>query len=357
MGAPSVEERRVRGEIGGRTVQIVEDGTVECAVYEPAPLPDGWVRVRSEQTAISPGTESTFLGRDASNVYLHRVWNEDLRVFQEGSSTQPYPITFGYRAAGTVVESADSRVKPGLRVWGNWRHTEYVSMPAEQAITQTLPAEIGWDDGVDVGQMTPICVNAALFGEGAQRGRPAVVFGAGPIGLLTAQAVRATGAGPVYVVDRLTNRLDIAAELGFVPIDGAEVDAAAMLKGEHGADSIPVVWECTGSTAALHDAIRVVRRLGSVIAVGFYQREAAGLRLGDEFHHNGVRIVSAQIGNPHPTTDRQGLQAMAVGQILTGLIRPSALPRMRYPVASATEAFAATARPQETLQVTLTYDQ
>lgn len=357
MSAPSVDERRVRGEIGGRTVQIVENGTVEYAVYEPAPLPDGWVRVRSEQTAISPGTESTFLGRDASNVYLHRVWNDDLRVFEEGASTQQYPITFGYRAAGTVVESADLRVTPGRRVWGNWRHTEYVSMPAEQAITQTLPAEIGWDDGVDVGQMTPICLNAALFGEGAQRGHPAVVFGAGPIGLLTAQAVRASGAQTVYVVDRLANRLDIAESLGFVPVNGSQVDAATMLKAEHGADSIPVVWECTGSTAALHDAIRVVKRLGSVVAVGFYQREAAGLRLGDEFHHNGVRIVSAQIGNPHPTTDRHGLQAMALGQILTGGISPAALPRTRFPVESATDAFEAATQPHETLQVILTYDQ
>lgn len=356
MSAPTVEELRARGEIGGRTVQIVDDGTVETAVYEPPPLTDGWVRVRTEQTVISPGTESTFLGRDASNVYLHRTWNADLRLFQAGTPTHHYPITFGYRSAGTVVESADPRVTPGRRVWGNWRHTEYVSMPAEKALAQTLPAEVGWDDGVDVGQMAPICLNASLFGEGAHRGLPAVVFGAGPIGLLTAQAVRASGAGSVYVVDRLANRLEIASALGFTPIDGTDDDAAAALKAEHGADSIPVVWECTGSTVALHEAIRTAKRLGSVIAVGFYQGEGNRLLLGEEFHHNGVRVVSGQIGNPHPTTDRPGLQAMALGQILTGMLQPAALPRLRIPIESAREAFESTARPHEVLQVSLTYD-
>src|SRR6188508_2380044 len=59
-----------RGEVGGRTVQIVESGAVECHVYEPAPLPDGQVRVRTVRSAVSTGTEMTFYGRDASNVYL-----------------------------------------------------------------------------------------------------------------------------------------------------------------------------------------------------------------------------------------------------------------------------------------------
>lgn len=355
VSTPTVEDLRVRGEVGGRTVQIVEDGTVECAVYEPAALPDGWVRVKTEESVISPGTESTFLGRDASNVYLHRRWNDDLRLFETGVPSRRYPITFGYRAAGTVVESADPRVMPGRRVWGNWNHTEYVSMPAERALAQTLPSEIGWDDGVDIGQMLPICLNAALFGDGAHRGLPAVVFGAGPVGLLTAQAVRVSGAGSVSVVDRLANRLEIAESLGFVPIDGTAEAPAAVMKTAYGAEQIPVVWECTGSTVALHEAVRVVRRLGSVVAVGFYQGDGTGLRLGDEFHHNGVRIVSGQIGNPHPTTDRRALQAMALGQVLTGMVSPSALPRMRFPVESAHDAFEATARPHDTLQVSLTY--
>lgn len=61
--------------------------------------------------------------------------------------------------------------------------------------------------------MGPICVNAVAYGDGEQSGHPAVVFGAGVVGLLTAQIARATGADPVHVVDRLPQRLGIAASL------------------------------------------------------------------------------------------------------------------------------------------------
>jgi threonine dehydrogenase-like Zn-dependent dehydrogenase len=33
-----------------------------------------------------------------------------------------------------------------------------------------------------------------------------------------------------------------------------------------------------------------------VVASGFYQGEGTGLRLGEEFHHNRVRVVGSQIG-------------------------------------------------------------
>ena len=42
--------------------------------------------------------------------------------------------------------------------------------------------------------MGPICVNAVAFAGGLHAGGPAVVFGAGPVGLITSQIVRATGA-------------------------------------------------------------------------------------------------------------------------------------------------------------------
>ena len=57
-----------RGEIGGRTVQIVQTGAVEWATDEPAPLPYGHVRVRTVRSAASPGTDMTFFGKDATSV-------------------------------------------------------------------------------------------------------------------------------------------------------------------------------------------------------------------------------------------------------------------------------------------------
>jgi len=346
-----------RGEIGGRTLQIVESGAVESGFYEPAALADAMVRVRTVRSAISPGTEMTFYGRAATNVYLHKRWNEQLRLFEAGAPSMEYPLVFGYRAAGEVVESRSDDVPVGLRVFGTWRHTELSAVSGDYAATHTLPDGLGWDDGVDIGQMGPICVNAVAFGEGEQAGAPAVVFGAGVVGLITAQVARASGADPVYVVDRLTSRLAIAAELGLTPVEAAMgTDVAAEIKERHGSGSVPVAWEATGSTRALNEAIRVVRRRGNVVAVGFYQGEAAGLLLGDEFHHNGIRITCAQIGNLHPTHTRDSLSARILELALSGEVTLGGLPRLTLPIEQAEDAFAALTRPDEVLQVALSYE-
>lgn len=351
----TVEELVARGEVGGRTVQILATGAVECATYEPAPLADGHVRVRTVRSAISPGTEMTFYGTAATNVYLRKRWNEDLRLFEEGEPSMRYPIAFGYRAAGEVVDSGSTDVAVGARVYGNWRHTELTALPAEKARAQHLPSELTWDDGVDVGQMGPICLNAVAFAEGEHHERDVVVFGAGPVGLITAQAAAADAAS-VVVVDRLESRLEVAARLGLETLRAAEgVDVAATLKRRLGADGIPVAWDCTGSTQALHEAIRVVRRQGLVVAVGFYQGSATGLLLGDEFHHNGIRVVCGQIGNLHRSVSWDGLRARTVELARSGRLQLGSLPRLTLPVERVGEAFEALTRPGAALQAALDY--
>ena len=344
-----------RGEIGGRTVRITESGAVECHVYPLGPLPPSMVRVRTEVSVISPGTEMTYIGRDASNPYLHKTWDPELRVFTTGTPTQDHPIVFGYRAAGTVVASSDADVPPGTRVYGKWRHTEFTSLLLADARAQRLPAELSFEDGADLAQMLPIAVNAVAYAEDRHAGAPAVVFGCGPVGLILAQVARATGAATVYAVDRLPQRLAIAKSLGLVPVDAAAEDVAQKLKREHGADGIPVAFECSGNARALHEAVRAVRRRGTVVAVGFYQGEAAGLFLGDEFHHNGVEIRSGQIGNLHPRWEIRALRAFGVDLARRGQVVLGKLPRATYKVEQAADAFESLRRPGEVLQAALSY--
>jgi NADPH:quinone reductase-like Zn-dependent oxidoreductase len=348
------DELARRGEIGGRTVRITARGDVECAVYPLADLAPGMVRVRTDVSIVSPGTELTYIGRDASNPYLHKTWDPAFRIFTAGTPTQDYPVVFGYRAAGTIVASDDAEVPVGTRVFGKWRHTEFTAMSASDARAQRLPDELSHDDGADLERMLPIALNAVAFAESRHAEAPVVVFGCGPVGLMVAQVARATGAEPVYVVDRLAQRIMIARSLGLETLDAAD-DVALRLKRQHGAEAIPVAFECSGSARALHDAIRTVRRRGLVIAVGFYQGDAAGLFLGEEFHHNGVEIRSGQIGNLHPSVDAASLRARAVELARSKQVVLGALPRTRFPVERAAEAFAALARPADVLQVAFSY--
>jgi NADPH:quinone reductase-like Zn-dependent oxidoreductase len=350
-----LDELVARGEIGGRTVRVVATGEVDCHTYTVAPLAEGFVRVRTVRSAISPGTELTYVGRAGTNPYLRRRWDPELRLFVDGAPSAPYPIVFGYRAAGIVVESATDRVPVGARIFGKWRHTEFVALSAADAQAQLLSDELSLDDGLDLAHMLPIAINAVAFAEGGHAGGPAVVFGCGPVGLLTAQVARATGATAVYAIDRLAPRLEIARSVGLEPIQ-ADGDVAARVKRAHGADGIAVAFECSGSVAALHEATRVVRRRGTVVALGFYQGDAAGLRLGEEFHHNGVAIRSGQIGNLHPSFDPVTLRARAIELARSGAVACGRLPRLELPVEQAAEAFAALRRPADVLQVALRYD-
>jgi len=344
-----------RGEIGGRTVRITASGTVECHDYPLGALPPGMVRVRTALSVISPGTEMTYIGRDASNPYLHKTWDPELRIFTPGTPTQDYPVVFGYRAAGTIYASTDADLPPGTRVFGKWRHTEFTTLSVADARAQLLPKELSFEDGADLAQMLPIAVNAVAYAEERHADGPAVVFGCGPVGLILAQVARATGAATVYAVDRLPQRLAIAKSLGLVPIDGTNEDVSQKLKRLHGADGIPVAFECTGSARALNEAVRVVRRRGTVVAVGFYQGEAAGLFLGDEFHHNGVEVRSGQIGNLHPRWEIGALRAFGVDLARRRAVALGGLPRTTFGVEHSTDAFEALKRPAEVLQAQLSY--
>ena len=351
-----IDDLVARGEIGGRTVRILESGEVDCHEYPIAPLAPGHVRVRTMNSAISPGTEMTYIGAGATNPFLTKRWEPDLRLFVAGSPSVEYPIVFGYRAAGKVVESAAPAVPVGTRIYGKWRHTELVALAVEVAVEQRVPDGLTFDDAVDLGQMAPIAMNAIAYAGDELRGTPAVVFGAGPVGLIVAQIAAASGASAVHVVDRIASRLEVARSRGLETLLSADgVDVARALKLRLGAEGVAVVFECTGSTRALQEAIRTVRRRGRVVAVGFYQGEAAGLFLGDEFHHNGVEIRSAQIGNIHPAWSMALLRARVIELALAGRLALGSLPRVTFPVEKAAEAFAAIKKPDTVLQAALAY--
>jgi len=268
-----------------------------------------------------------------------------------------YPITFGYRATGDGSSRAVILPSPlAIACSATGGTPSTYRCPGHRRGNKTLPPGLSWGDGIDLGQMGPICVNAVAFAEEEHRGSPIVVFGAGPVGLITAQIARADGAAKVYVVDRIPERLVLAEELGLEPIEaGSDVDVAVTLKKRHGSEGIPVAFEATGSSSALHKAIRVVRRTGLVVALGFYQGEANGLRLGEEFHHNGIRLTCGQIGNIHPSWTWDTLRARTRDLALAGEVVLGGLSRLVVPVEDVAAGFSALSRPAEVLQVALEY--
>jgi len=100
-------------------------------------------------------------------------------------------------------------------------------------------------------------------------GETAVVFGAGIIGLLAIQALRAAGCGRLFAVDIRQQRLELAQRLGAdsaLCAQGANVSAdIRRLTGGAGADA---AIEAVGVPQTVTQAINSVRKGGRVALVG-----------------------------------------------------------------------------------------
>ncbi|HSK07073.1 MAG TPA: alcohol dehydrogenase catalytic domain-containing protein [Acidimicrobiia bacterium] len=96
-----------------------------------------------------------------------------------------------------------------------------------------------------------------------------VVVGAGPIGLLVISALRARGAGPILVTDRLPHRLDAALELGASQaVAATEDDEELELLNAAVAGGAGVVIETAGNDMSLGSALTAARPGGRVVLVG-----------------------------------------------------------------------------------------
>lgn len=106
-------------------------------------------------------------------------------------------------------------------------------------------------------------------------GATAVVFGAGPIGLVTMASLRATGAGQVIAVEPAAARKGKAPEAGAnVVLDPTEVDVPAAVRDLTGGAGAEVAFECAGLDAVLASAIASVRPGGTVVNVAIWGQPA-----------------------------------------------------------------------------------
>jgi NADPH:quinone reductase-like Zn-dependent oxidoreductase len=295
-----------------RSLGVEAPGRAYIFSYEEGPPPPDHFRLATLYTGISAGTELTFFR--GVNPYLQATWDAEFGLFRPGEPSIHYPMPFlGYMEVGIVTESRAAAVADGQIVAMVYGHKTGHTANALHEFYMPLPAELDPILGVLVAQMGPICANGLLhaaadqvgrsvrdLGDGV-RGRNVVVMGGGVVGLLTALFARHWGAAETVLVSSTGPRLTAAAALGLTCLAADEVEPWRFCKErwhhgpqDRGAD---LVFQCKADAAALHEALRSLRPLGTVIDMAFYQGGALDLRLGEEFHHNGLTIRCAQINN------------------------------------------------------------
>lgn len=304
-------------------VQFTSPGVVELIDCAPQPLTPGTVRLATWYSGISAGTELT--AYRGSNPYLSKTWNPDARMFTDGDPTFAYPVAgWGYSEVGQVVEVAGdvTSLKPGDVVHGIWGHRSEAVLRADLLAHRVMPPDVDPVAGT-FARVGSIALNAVLAGE-VRLGEQVAVFGQGVIGLLATRLAVLSGA-TVAAIDALPTRLEVARRMGATHVVAADAPGGAgAVVRELTGGGVDSALEISGSDRALHEAIRSVLIEGIVVASGFYQGGAANVRLGEEFHHNRVRIVSSQIsGTPVPLGkrwDQPRLVAVFMSQVASGAV-------------------------------------
>jgi threonine dehydrogenase-like Zn-dependent dehydrogenase len=320
------------------------------------------IRVRSVISGISHGTELNLYR--GTSAFADRVFDRDLRAFVTPDPPRPaYPATLGYELVGTVDEiGAEVReLQPGDLVHVGAPHREQAVLDLDMAAASTYPPVLLPAGGslerwlfVSLGAVALVATHDARI----KLGDHVVVIGLGAIGLLVVQMARQAGAGRISAVDPVEARRALALELGADEVFGAPA-AVAIKRSGGGAD---VAVETSGVALGLQDAIAAARLGGTVVTVGFYQGGASEVRLGEEWHHNRLDMVSSMgaWGAPHrafPAWDRPRVMRTVVDLLASGALRVDGLPVRHFPFEQAVEAYGwLDDNPNEAVKVALTYD-
>jgi 2-desacetyl-2-hydroxyethyl bacteriochlorophyllide A dehydrogenase len=335
---------------------LIGPGELELATYDELELGRRSVRARALVSGISQGTELSLVR--GSSPFRTKRFDPDLRLFV-ADEERGYPLRLGYEWVGEVTAVGEDvhEVRVGDRVHAALPHRETQTIDLEGAALWSLLTPSLAPDHAAFLQSTTIALQAVHDAEIALGGRVAV-FGLGVFGLLTVQLARRSGAVHVVAVDPVPERRALAARLGADRVLDP-VDAAVQIKTAGAA--VDVAIEFSGRYDALHEALRSVRLAGRVVAAGFYAGGGDALRLGEEFHHNRLTLVSSMQGWGAPSRrtgwDRPRLRATALSLLAEEGVSVDRLVTHRHPFGMAPEAYRLIGeRPAEVLRMLLAYD-
>ncbi|WP_312750182.1 zinc-dependent alcohol dehydrogenase [Atlantibacter hermannii] len=238
---------------------------------------------------------------------------------------------------------------------------EYVRVPKGNVGPFKVPPVLSDDKALFLSDILPTAWQAVKNGE-VKKGSSVAIYGAGPVGLLTAACARYLGAEQIFMVDHHPYRLEFAKQrYGAIPINfDKDDDPAALIieqtAGNRGVDAAidAIGFEAKGSTTetvlttlkiegssgkALRQCIAAVRRGGIVSVPGVYAGFIHAFMFGDAFDKG----ISFRMGQTHVHAWLPELLPL----IEQGLLRPEEIVTHYVPLEDAARGYEVFEKRQE----------
>lgn len=325
-------------------------GEIELRARESPVVGSDTVRVKTEFSAISSGTEKLLYRGDAPESL-----NTDgpVKTLVDELS---YPTKYGYAATGRVVECGEAVDSDWLdeRVFAyNPHETEFVADP--ETLLE-IPAEISQRRATLLATMET-AVNFLLDAQPAI-GERVVVFGQGTVGLVTTALLAEVPLESLTVIDPVATRRECAITLGADYAFDPHTDSLeAEITRQTGRPDLAI--ELSGNPEALNDAMAVTGYDGRVIVGSWYGTQETDIAFGGRFHRHRLTIESSQVSTIAPRHDgrwsRQRRHNLAWNWLAE--LPLDSLFTHEIPFEQAPRAYELlTESPDEAVQVLLSYD-
>lgn len=229
------------------------------------------------------------------------ICGSDLHAYSEGgigSMPNVYPMVLGHEPAGTIVktgagvagfapgdrgalepalycyhcefcQSGHHNVCANVRFLSNPGHPgffrEVINLPATNFLP--IPAAMSFEEAT-LHEPLAVAMHSVHLAS-IRPGETIAVVGAGPIGLLTIAALRATGAARVWAVEPLAHRRDLARTVGADAVlePGEALSQILRDTAQRGVDC---AIDCAAGSDTTNQALHLTRNAGRVAITGIH---------------------------------------------------------------------------------------